>query len=110
MMIRLVMLVVACVCAFGLTEPTFAAPVDNPARCIDIDQGRSGDFSYMENSCNQTLNVRWRDQGHCRTGCSIPIRPASRQTITGMQGDVRWAACVYPETPRPTGGGQHYCE
>lgn len=109
MTIRLAIVALALLCLFGTKEIAVAAPVDNPAHCIDI-EGSGGDFSTMENTCNQTLNVRWHDQGSCRTGCLTTIRPGTRQTITGVRGEVRWAACVYPQSPRPVGGGRSSCE
>jgi len=81
-----------------------------PSQCITIEQG--GGYSWLVNSCNEKLEVRWIDQGTCNTGCSSAVRAGGKEMISRTKGRVEWAACVSPGFPRNWhgNGAQYSCE
>jgi hypothetical protein len=48
-----------------------------------------GGYTVLRNTCSQTITIRWRDQGSCRSGCAARISGGSEQTVTQPQGDYR---------------------
>ena len=48
-----------------------------------------GGYTVLRNTCSQTVTIRWRDEGACRSGCAARISGGSEQTVTQPQGDYR---------------------
>ena len=86
-----------------------AASAINLSQCITIEG--SGGNAYMRNGCTQKLNVKWIDEGVCRTGCAETVAGGSKATITPPKGSFDIAACVYPAWISPKWrGGKYQCE
>ena len=45
-----------------------------------------GGYTVLRNFCSQTVTIRWRDQGHCRTGCAATVGAGREQTVTSPRG------------------------
>lgn len=84
---------------FGIGQPMavmttpllISSPAAAQASCI---QFFSGNISWkVTNFCNERINVRWRDQGYCASGCMEVVGALAAHSITPIKGGYTWCAC-----------------
>ena len=64
----------------------------DPSQCLTRDRDSNGIADFWINSCNQRLNVKWFDEGFCKTGCGATVAAGGKESVTKAKGAVRWAA------------------
>lgn len=75
------------------------------AMCIqDLGKNDLGS-QVLRNTCSQYVNLRWRDQGTCNSGCMEFFGPnGSSHVVVGMSGRVRANECYGRSCTPPDSG------
>lgn len=80
-------------------------PVNN---CIYLKNVTFSNLPYLANQCSFRIEVEWKDQGNCMTGCAWAIGPNTYTSAgNGIKGTVNYVACPSPAIPNLALGTCH---
>jgi hypothetical protein len=78
---------------FAAALLSLLAGEDAHATCSK-DRGRNNDgYQIIENTCSVHIEIKWIDEGDCRTGCQEGIGPGQTVLVPGMRGWTKIVEC-----------------